>query len=281
VSDAGLVAQALGYAVDGRRLLDGVSLDLRPGQVHAVLGRNGAGKSTLLRLLAGELRPDAGQVRLNGRELGGWTPQQLARQRAVMPQSESLRFGFTVEQVVALGRYASLRQRPETERQILREALDLAGIGHLLQRKYPSLSGGERARVQLARALAQIWPTQGTPPQPARYLLLDEPTASLDLAHQHECLMQARCFAASGVGVLVVLHDPNLALRYADQATLLVDGCVYGQGAARQLLDRAALEHVYGVQVELIQVPGEDAPVVVAHARRRVPQTQAGSSSSI
>ncbi|MBL6749262.1 MAG: heme ABC transporter ATP-binding protein [Nevskia sp.] len=263
-----MAAQDVGYAVEGRSLLAGVSLELRPGEVHAVLGRNGAGKSTLLRILAGELRAGSGTVRLNGRELAGWNAQQLARQRAVMPQSESLRFGFTVEQVVALGRFASLRQRPEEERRIVRQALELAGVGHLYDRKYPSLSGGERARVHFARAMAQIWPPEDLQAAPARYLLLDEPTASLDLAHQHDCLLQARCFAASGVGVLIVLHDPNLALRYADQATLLAGGRVAGQGPTRRLLDKAMLEQVYGLNVDLIEVPGEDAPVVVAHARR-------------
>ncbi len=263
-----LAAEQAGYRIDGRDLLDRVTVALAPGEVHAVLGRNGAGKSTLLRLLAGDIRPHSGSVMLNGRALSAWTPRALARRRAVLPQSESLRFGFSAEQVVAMGRYASPQHRPEVELGIVREALQMAGVGELAQRRYPSLSGGERARVQFARVMAQIW----EPPADsegegggARYLLLDEPTASLDLAHQHGCLLQARCFAASGVGVLAVLHDPNLALRYADRVTVLEHGRVIGQGSTREVLDRELLERTYGIEIELVHTAGEALPVVVAH----------------
>ena len=263
-----LAAEQASYRVDGRDLLDRVSLALVPGEVHAVLGRNGAGKSTLLRLLAGDIQPQGGGVTLNGRALPAWSPRERARRRAVLPQSESLRFGFTAEQVVAMGRYASAQHRPEVEQGIVREALQLAGVADLAQRRYPSLSGGERARVQFARVMAQIWEplADGTAgDDDARYLLLDEPTASLDLAHQHGCLLQARRFAASGVGVLAVLHDPNLALRYADRVTVLENGRVIGQGATRELLNRELLERTYGIGIELVHTAGEALPVVVAH----------------
>ena len=263
-----LAADQVGYAVEGLRLLDRVSLELRPGEVHALLGRNGAGKSTLLKLLSGDLQPDQGQVTLNGCPLRHWTPLQRARLRAVLPQQESLRFGFTAEQVVALGRYASPQHGPARERQIVHEALQMAGVAELAPRKYPSLSGGERARVQLARVMAQIWEAPQEPELGGdRYLLLDEPTASLDLAHQHGCLLQARCFAASGVGVLAVLHDPNLALRYADRTTVLDGGRVVGQGPTRELLTPELLEKTYGVGIELLQSAGETLPVVVVHPR--------------
>ena len=264
-----LAADQASYRVDGRALLDRVSLALAPGEVHAVLGRNGAGKSTLLRLLAGDIRPHSGSVTLHGRALSAWAPRALARRRAVLPQSESLRFGFTAEQVVAMGRYASPQHRPEIELGIVREALQMAGVGELAQRRYPSLSGGERARVQFARVMAQIWEplaeTEAEGEGGARYLLLDEPTASLDLAHQHGCLLQARCFAASGVGVLAVLHDPNLALRYAHRVTVLEQGRVIGQGPTREVLSRELLERTYGIEIELVHTAGEALPVVVAH----------------
>jgi iron complex transport system ATP-binding protein len=263
-----LKALGLSYAVDGRRLLDRVNLALVPGEVHAVLGRNGAGKSTLLRLLSGDLRPESGEILLNSRPLAAWNPLARARMRAVLPQSESLRFGFSVEQVVALGRYAVPQQRPQAERTIVHEALRMAGVEELAQRRYPSLSGGERARVQFARVLAQIWEPLGEPSGDQgggpRYLLLDEPTASLDLAHQHACLVQARRFAASGVGVLAVLHDPNLALRYADRTTVLEQGRVIGQGATRELLSRELLQRTYGIGIELLQGAAGTAPVMIA-----------------
>ena len=266
-----LAVEQASYRIDGRSLLDRVSLALAPGEVHAVLGRNGAGKSTLLRLLAGDIQPHDGSVILNGRALSAWTPRARARMRAVLPQAESLRFGFTAEQVVAMGRYASPQHRPEVELGIVREALRLAGVGELAQRRYPSLSGGERARVQFARVMAQIWePPLDSEGGGARYLLLDEPTASLDLAHQHACLLQARSFAASGVGVLTVLHDPNLALRYADRVTVLESGKVIGQGPTRELLSRELLERTYGIGIELMHSAGEALPVVVAHPRQPV-----------
>jgi len=256
-------AREAGFRIDGRWLVRDATLALEPGKVHALLGANGAGKSTLLRLLAGELDPDAGQIELNGRPLAAWSPREQARQRAVLPQLHGLSFGFTSTQVVALGRLPCPQHRPEREREIVMEALDAAGVAALASRKYPTLSGGERARVQLARVMAQIWePVE----LGARYLLLDEPTASLDLAHQHECLAMARCFAAGGAGVLAILHDPNLALRYADAATLMKDGRVIASGAPRDALTAENLQAAYGVPVRLVSVEGLEAPVVVARS---------------
>lgn len=240
-------ARNLRYEIDGRVLLDDVSLSLEPGRVHAVLGPNGAGKSTLLRLLAGEWTTAQGRVELNKRDLHEWTPPQRARQRAVLPQGESLRFGFRVEQVVALGRLPCIHQGVVRETAIVNDALATAGAAHLAPRQYPTLSGGERARVQFARVLVQIW-------EPVelgeRYLLLDEPTASLDLAHQHSLLAAARRFAAQGVGVLTILHDPNLALAYADEVTLIHQGRVLAQDSASACLTAANLSALYGVAVE-------------------------------
>lgn len=253
-------AEHLRYAINGITLLDGVSLRLEPGRVHAVLGPNGAGKSTLLRLLSGEWSSQHGRIALNEKTLQEWTPQQRARQRAVLPQGESLRFGFTVEQVVALGRMPCLHHSAEREREIVNEALNTAGVAHLAQRKYPTLSGGERARVQFARVQAQIW-------EPVelgdRYLLLDEPTASLDLAHQHSLLAAARRFAAQGVGVLAILHDPNLALAYADEVTLLQNGRVLAQGSTADCLSAANLSALYGVNVERLSTADGSTWLVV------------------
>jgi iron complex transport system ATP-binding protein len=259
-----LAAAGVRYEAGGRRLLDGVGLRLAAGRVHALIGPNGAGKSTLLRLLAGELAPAAGTIRLNRRPLPDWSPRERARQRAVLPQSHGLAFGFTAAQVVELGRLPCPRHRPEAEAAIVAAALQRAGVAPLAQRRYTTLSGGERARVQLARAMAQVWepldgPLQGAP----RYLLLDEPTASLDLAHQHDCLRAVRALAADGLGVLAILHDPNLALRYADDVTLLRDGRVLAAGPPAEALTAEALERLYRVPVRLVRPEGEDVPIVI------------------
>ncbi|HWU67336.1 MAG TPA: heme ABC transporter ATP-binding protein [Stenotrophobium sp.] len=255
-----LAAHNLSYRIEGVRLLQDVSLQLEPGRLHAIIGPNGAGKSTLLKLLAGDLVPGAGNVTLNGRDLRDWSLRERAQQRAVLPQSESLRFAFTVQQVVELGRLSCKRHGAAQESDIARAALQEADAAHLARRAYPSLSGGERSRVQLARVLAQIW----EPTLPGgRYLLLDEPTASQDLAHQHACLRLARKFSAQDVGVLAILHDPNLALRYADEVTLLCCGEVLAQGPAAAVLTQAHLKHAYGVDVEILR-GSDDGPAFIS-----------------
>ena len=256
-----LAATQLCYRAGGRLLVDGVGLAVEPGQVHALLGPNGAGKTTLLRLLAGELAPESGGIELNGRNLATLAPGERARQRAVLPQSHGLSFGFTATQVVALGRLPCPRHGAADEARIVGEALELAGVAHLAQRLYPTLSGGERARVQLARAMAQVW--EPLPDASARFLLLDEPTASLDLAHQHDCLRAVRALSGRGLGVIVVLHDPNLTLRYATHVTLLGNGRVLAQGLPTQVITADALGELYGVPVRLLRPEGERLPVVV------------------
>ncbi|MGQ0586410.1 MAG: heme ABC transporter ATP-binding protein [Gammaproteobacteria bacterium] len=259
------VAHELGFRAGGRMLLDGVSLTIEPGQVHALLGPNGAGKTTLLKLLAGERPPASGSIELNRRALAGVDAGDLARQRAVLPQAHGLSFAFTGAQVVSLGRLPCARHSDAGEARIVREALELAGVGHLADRSYPTLSGGERARVQFARAVAQVWDPLAD--GAARFLLLDEPTASLDLAHQHDCLRSVRTLAGRGLGVLVILHDPNLALRYATRATLLREGRTLASGAPADVLTADTIGELYGVQVRLVRANG-DLPVVTVHDAR-------------
>jgi len=254
-----LAARGASYRIGERALVADVSLALEPGKVHVVLGPNGAGKSTLLKLLAGDLQPASGTVELEGQPLHAWSARDRARRRAVLPQHDSLRFAFTVEEVVALGRLPCATHSPQREDEIVREALAGAGAAHLAGRIYPTLSGGERARVQLARVMAQLWDGGG-----ARYLLLDEPTANLDLAHQHACLKMARCFAAGGTGVLVVLHDPNLAMTYADAVTLLRGGAVLATGEPAHALTAANLSALYGLPVDLYRPAEGVRPVVWA-----------------
>jgi iron complex transport system ATP-binding protein len=241
-----------------RRILEQVELALEPGEVLVVLGTNGAGKSTLLATLTGELAPSAGQVLLDQRPLASWSAQERARRMAVLPQSSALAFAFEVQEVVAMGRmpHASGQGR---DAEILREAMAAADVSHLATRSYLSLSGGERQRVHLARVLAQVWDSaeQGC-------LLLDEPTASLDLAHQHLTLQQAREMASRGLAVLVVLHDLNLAARYADRLLLLHEGRVCAQGSPWEVLQVERLEQVFKVPVRVQPHPLHDCPLVLS-----------------
>ncbi len=254
-----LTADKLSLRVADRLLLDDVSLSLEPGSVLAVLGENGAGKTSLLRMLAGELQPDGGAVELLGKPLSQWSAETRAQKLAVLPQQSTLNFPFSVEEVVALGRYPHATGA-ERDRQIVSESLAAVDITHLQQRCYTRLSGGEKQRVHLARVLAQVWQEDG---DAARFLLLDEPTAALDLAHQHSVLKVARSVARQGVGVLVILHDLNLAAHYADQLLLLKQGRLLASGAPRHVLNEENIRRCFGVTVTVMDHPSSDRPLLV------------------
>lgn len=223
---------------------------LQPGRFTAILGPNGAGKSTLLSLLSGQRRPDAGQVLIDGIDINRLPPLTLARRRAVMPQESAVAFDFTVREVAELGRYPH-RQAPTTdEAGIVTQALSCTGVAHLARRIFNTLSGGEKARVHLARALAQVWAP--LPSGAPRWLLLDEPTAALDLAHQQQSLRLLRdwAHAPEGGGVVAVLHDLNLALRYADDVLLLTSDQPARFGTAAQVLTPECIQQVWGVHCQ-------------------------------
>lgn len=239
----------------GHTLLDTPGFELEAGRVHAVLGPNGAGKSTLLHALAGLTPTLAAKVRLNDLALPRWEALALARHRALLTQSHHMPFDFSVPDVVRLGRYPHGQHPHPDEPQLVSRCLARTDAQAFIHRRYGQLSGGEKARVQLARMLAQISttpPNLTTPgtPQAQRWLLLDEPTAALDLAHQHAVMNLLREMASEGIGVLVVLHDLNLALRYADSVLVLAGGRLQTQGPPAQVLTAALVASVWGVTVE-------------------------------
>ncbi|MFJ4347233.1 heme ABC transporter ATP-binding protein [Pseudomonas sp. NPDC089401] len=238
-------------------VLQDIHLQLNPGQVVGVLGPNGAGKSSLLGVLCGELTPQRGQVRLQGRALADWAGPERARRLAVLPQASTLGFSFRVEEVVAMGRmpHGTGQQR---DAQIVEAALRAADAWHLVARSYLALSGGERQRVHLARVLAQLWPgEQGTT------LLLDEPTSALDPLHQHTTLQAVRSFADRGAAVLVILHDLNLAARYCDRILLLERGRSHAQATPEEVLTPAALKAVFGIDVLVQPHPERGHPLII------------------
>lgn len=249
----------------GRALLDRVSLSLAPGRVTAVIGPNGAGKSTLLRILSGELAPDSGSVAFWERPLSDWPVEVLARHRAVLPQESDLSFPFRVEEVVRLGRIPHPGGGDSSaDHALAREALAQVDLTAFADRLYPTLSGGEKQRVHLARALAQLRPDPAESPPAARLLLLDEPTASLDLAHQHAVLSLARDLARrENVAVLAVLHDLNLALAYADDLVALSGGRVAAAGDIAHTLSPALVGEVFGVRAVFLAAT-ETAPAHLA-----------------
>lgn len=243
-------ATGLRVARGGRVLLAVAELSLARGAVTGVVGPNGAGKSTLTRVLAGELRPDTGTVRLGELPIAAIPPAELARRRAVLPQSSSLGFPLTAEDVVRLGRipHAGAASAAEDEAAIA-EAMEEAGVMHLAARMMATLSGGEAQRVQLARVLAQL-----SGPDPATTaLFLDEPTSSLDLAHAHAILRAAKRRAASGATVLAVLHDLSLAAAWCDRVLVLERGAIVADGAPHAVLDEALVSRVWGIPVRRLE----------------------------
>ena len=237
-----------------RPILQDASIDVHAGELHALVGPNGAGKSTLFGVLAGDTTPTSGTVTLDGAAIGGIHPKELARRRAVLLQTNVVTFPFSVEEVVRMGRAPWARTPAEDDDdRIVAEAMAEADISPLAHRPVSSLSGGERARVALARVLAQS----------TDIVLLDEPTAALDLKHQEDVLRIARARAMAGASVAIVLHDLNVALAYADRVTLLSSGRVAATGAPAEVLTAERIEAVYGQPVDVFDHPVTGVPIVV------------------
>ncbi len=223
-------------------MLCDVDLDLEWGSVTVVVGPNGAGKSTLLSVLAGDRRASTGTVTLDGRDLAQWSGAQLARRRAVLTQEQEVTFGFTVREVVAMGRYPWTGEGDlAADDTVIHDALERTDVLHLADRPYRSLSGGEKARVSLARVLAQE----------TSVILLDEPTAALDLRHTEEVLGVARTLARSGRCVVVVAHDLTLASAYADLLVIVDDGRIAAHGSPAEVLTPDRIERTYGLAVDV------------------------------
>jgi iron complex transport system ATP-binding protein len=242
----------------GRRVLDRVDLEVVAGRILALVGPNGAGKSTLLAALAGELELATGTVELDARALAHWAVVDMARRRAVLPQTHSVGFPFTAREVVTMGRAPWARTaRQSQDLAAVEEAMAATDVTHLAERPFPSLSGGERARVALARVLAQRTST----------VLLDEPTAALDLGHQEQVLHLAREQAAAGAAVVVVLHDLGIAAAYADNVAVLEAGRLAASGPPRDVLTTELLTGVYRHPVEVIDHPVTGAQLVLPMRR--------------
>lgn len=244
-----LEVSGLSASMSGRNILDRIDLRATPGTVTAIVGPNGSGKTTLLRALTGDL-PYDGVARLNGLDVRGTPARRMAAIRAVLAQATQLAFPFTVDEVVRLGLSAGVQTAgPDLPARAL-ERVGLAGYGG---RDVQSLSGGEQARVHLARVLVQVW--EPVTDQGPRWLFLDEPVAALDIGHQLIVMELARAYADAGGGVVAVMHDLNLSAMFAEHIALLQDGRMLAQGTPAQVLTDANLSRAYGCAVRVSAVP--------------------------
>jgi heme transport system ATP-binding protein len=240
------------YRAGEATILRDVSVQFQAGRMNVVLGPNGAGKSTLLRIATGLVHPSTGSVVYDDRALASFDDQELARQRAVLTQHVELAFPLEVVDVVMMGRYPHFGRVPTArDREIVHEALSLVGMLEKAAQPYPTLSGGEQQKVQLARVLAQIWSTDSTGAQP-RYLFLDEPTTNLDVHYQLHVLSVARTLVDTRTTMIAILHDLNVAFQFGDHFVLMDRGRVAFEAASAREVPMEALERVFDIRAHPI-----------------------------
>lgn len=249
-----ITTENLSLQIGKKTLLYPLSLKLEAGKLHLILGPNGAGKSTLVKLLSGQQKPSSGTVFYDGHKLASYKVEQLARFRAVLSQSVDFAFPLTVNEVVMMGRYPHFGSSPgKTDKEIVSHAITLFEVENLADRDYTTLSGGEKQRVQFARIMAQIWPEDDKP----KVLFLDEPLTYLDVKFQYDFLNLITDFLKKHpLTVVGVLHDLNLAARFADNLILLKEGKLMAEGSRAQVLTSENIERVYGMKPQLLKMGG-------------------------
>lgn len=248
-------AQDVTFRAGGRDLIDGVSGRFEPGLLHLVIGANGAGKSTFIKVMSRLLAPHRGRVLYGGHDVARETERDLARRRAVLSQAIEVAFPLTVREVVMMGRYPHFGARPSAaDLAVVDEVMAFFDVESMGERSYPTLSGGEKQRVNFARVLAQVWrPLPGA----ERVLFLDEPLTFLDIRHQIEFMKKVKETARAGDMVVVgVVHDLNLAARFADRLLLLAGGRVLAAGSQEDVLTPALVERAFGIVPVIATIPG-------------------------
>ncbi|HEY6046278.1 MAG TPA: heme ABC transporter ATP-binding protein [Pyrinomonadaceae bacterium] len=261
-----LQASNITFSVGQKKLITDISVSFPPGKLHLIIGPNGAGKSTLIKVLARLLRPQDGSVQYEGVNVSDAREAELAKHRAVLSQAIEVAFPLTVREVVMMGRYPHFGSRPgPADENIVDEVMSHFDVTEFSARDYQTLSGGERQRVNFARVLAQLWREDGGTrsengsSMPCRYLFLDEPLTFLDIRHQIDFMKKVRAFAnASDVVTVGVVHDLNLAARFADQIVLLNHGRFVAGGSPAEVLSADLIRDAFGVEPSFVstQHPG-------------------------
>ncbi|TDR85170.1 ABC transporter ATP-binding protein [Enterovirga rhinocerotis] len=255
-AQGGFLTREVGFSVEGRPLLSGISLDLAPGRFVGLIGHNGSGKSTLLKILARQQEAGSGEAKFGGQPLTAWPARGFACEIAYLPQTLPAATGLTVRELASFGRYpwrGPFGRLTEQDRAIVEEAMGRCRVEPFAERIVDTLSGGERQRAWLAMLVAQD----------AGFLLLDEPVSALDLAQQVEVLGLLRNLAEGGKGVVAVLHDINMAARFCHEIVALRAGRVIRRGRPDEIMDGEALEAIYGLPMQVMTQPGAGHPVAL------------------
>jgi len=248
-------ARDVSYAVANRKLLDGIDIDIDSGQVVGIIGPNGAGKSTLLAMLAGDLR-GSGQLRIGGEDLSAMRPVALARQRAVLPQQTVVQFPFTGRQIVNMGRYphhSEAANSADDDHAAVEAALVATDTADFADRVFPTLSGGEQARVTIARVLAQEAPI----------MFLDEPTSALDVGHEEKIMTSLVALAKAGRLVVAAFHDLNVAAAHASRLAIIDGGRIVADGSPDEVLTSERLSEIWKQPMTVMRHPNRDCPLVL------------------
>jgi iron complex transport system ATP-binding protein len=252
--------QQVSFAIGRSFLVKDVSLSVVPGQFVVIMGANGAGKSTLLKMMAGSLHPTEGEILFKGRKIAKYKTEALATERAVLSQHYHISFPLTAREIVMMGRYPYFTNQPHAvDEAIVNEQMQKMQVDHLAARDYNTLSGGEAQKVQMARVLAQIGDTSETQ---QKLLLLDEPVSHLDIKYQHQLLDEAKNLCKNHVAVIAVLHDVNLALKYADIIVFMKAGHLVHSLFKNENITSALLKEVFDVDANIFDIPGQSSKFV-------------------
>jgi len=245
-----LSLKSVSLKLDNRQILKDVSLEINEGEIVSVIGPNGAGKSTLLNVLTGDISPDSGDIIYDNKQLNKISIQERAFTRSVMSQMQTLVFNFNVKDVIEMGWLQRGNSDFSSNFSMAFEAVTTeCNVHNLVHRKFNSLSGGEQRRVHFARTLLQLWrPSQSNDP---RYLLLDEPTANLDLSSEMLLMNILKARASSNIGILIILHDLNLASHFADKIAIMKDGEIKAFGKPEEIMTDDFLTSIYEVPIKV------------------------------
>lgn len=251
-------AEDISFSFGDTPVLESVSLTVAEGELVGLIGPNGAGKTTFLRLISGVLTPSQGTVTLDGDSLESLSTHEVGKRLAVVPQQTELSFDFSIRDVITMGRHpyqGRLERLQSADRTMVDQAMEQTETAYLADRPFSAISGGERKRVLIARAIAQDTPA----------LLVDEPTASLDINHQVSVFELLRSLVSQDKAILAAVHDLNLAARYCDRLVLLADGQIQASGTAESVLQSDRLRQAYGIDTSIEENPVTETPMVVAH----------------